>query len=124
MQKFSFDTLGGMLNPFLDYLQRGFDTVNAWQGILVAIVAAWFMKSWRQLLPSTLIASLVYILFEHFWPIVTRGARLRLPDVTEGPFWQRLGAVYVGLLIIVAIFFAVKSAYQKARGGGGAPKKA
>ncbi|MGE0828692.1 MAG: hypothetical protein AB7O04_04990 [Hyphomonadaceae bacterium] len=103
------DSLGDFFNPVLNYFQNGFDTVNAWQGIVVAIIAVFFMQRWGQLLIVTLGAAVAYLLVEHFWPILTAGAEFRLPYITEPPFWQRLGAVFGGLLIIIAMFFAVKS---------------
>jgi hypothetical protein len=57
----------------------------------------------------TLVSAVAYALVDHLWPILRQGAPLALPNVTEPAFWQRLGAFYVGLLIIIAMFFAVKS---------------
>ncbi|MBI1187025.1 MAG: hypothetical protein GC206_06780 [Alphaproteobacteria bacterium] len=110
------NTLGDFFNPILNYFQNGFDAVNAWQGIVVAILAVIVMRRWGQLLLVTFVAALVYLLVEHFWPIVTQGAELRLPYVTEPQFWHRLGAVYAGLLIIIAMFFAVKRVILGFRG--------
>jgi hypothetical protein len=122
MQGSGLDTLGGYFNPILEYFQTGFNTVNAWQGLVVALLAVLLMRRWAQLLVVTLGAALVYILVEHFWPILTQHAAMRLPNVTDAPFWQRLGAVYVGLLIIIAMFFAVKSVVMGAVGKGGGKK--
>jgi hypothetical protein len=116
MEGAGLDSLGGFFNPILEYFQTGFNTVNAWQGLLVALIAVVLMKRWGQLLAITMGAALAYILVEHFWPIITQHAEMRLPNVTDTPFWQRLGAIYVGLLIIIAMFFAVKSVVMGARG--------
>jgi hypothetical protein len=116
-------TIGSFFNPILDYLQNGFNTVNAWQGLVVALLAVVLMRRWGQVLFVTLGAAVVYILVEHFWPIVQGGATLKLPNVTAPAFWTRLGAVYVGLFIIISMFFAVKSVVLGARGGGGGKKK-
>lgn len=110
-----------ILDAAMTYIQSSFQLVNAWQGLLVALVAVFFLKKWRQLLVVTLVAALAYVLVEHFWPIVMGGARVRLPDVTKVPFWSRLGAVYVGELLVIGIFFAVKSAIQTARGSSAPP---
>jgi len=117
------NSLGDFFNPILNYFQNGFDSVNAWQGIVVALLAVIVMRRWGQLLLITLGAAVVYLLVEHFWPIVTQGAELRLPYVTEPQFWQRLGAVYAGLLIIIAMFFAVKSVLLGFRGKPAEAKK-
>lgn len=114
-----------MIDGVLGYVQSSFSMVNAWQGLLVALIAVVVMKRWRQIFLATLVAALGYVLVEHFTPIVTAGAKLRLPDVTNGVFWQRLGAVYVGLFIIIGIFFGVKALVMRARGTSAppAPKK-
>jgi hypothetical protein len=83
--------------------------VNAAQGLIIALIAVFVMQRWGQLWMITLISAVVYALVDHLWPILQQGAPLRLPNVTEPGFWQRLGAFYVGLLIIIAMFFAVKS---------------
>ncbi len=115
MEDAGLDTLGGFFNPILAYFQTGFATVNAWQGLLVALLAVIVMKRWGQLFIATLGAAIVYILVEHAWPIIQGEAALALPNVLEQSFWHRFGAVYVGLLIIVAMFFAVKRVGMGAR---------
>lgn len=113
-------TLGDFFNPILEYFQNGFATVNAWQGAAVALIAVFLMSRWGQILIVTLGAAIVYLLVEHFYPIVMGQREFELPYVTEQSFWVRLGAVYAGLLIIIAMFFAVKSLFL----GRGATAKA
>jgi hypothetical protein len=107
--KSGLDTLGGYFNPILEYFQSGFSQVNAAQGLIIALIAVFVMQRWGQIWMITLVSAIVYALVDHLWPILRQGAPLRLPDVTDPAFWQRLGAFYVGLLIINAMFFAVKS---------------
>lgn len=109
--------LGDLLNSILEMMRDGFDITNRWQGLVVALIAVFLMQRWGQLLVVTLGAAVAYVLVEHFWPIITAGAELRLPNVTEVSFWQRLGVVYLGLLIIIAIFFFVKSIFLGRRAG-------
>ncbi|MGE0046657.1 MAG: hypothetical protein AB7J28_17010 [Hyphomonadaceae bacterium] len=103
------DTLGAFFAPIIEFLQNAFAGVNGAQGLIIAIIAVVFMARWAQLWFYTLLATVVYALIEHFWPIVQSGAELRLPNVTEPDYWWHILALYVGLFIIIAIFFFVKS---------------
>ncbi|MBL8551231.1 MAG: hypothetical protein JNJ73_14690 [Hyphomonadaceae bacterium] len=103
------DTLGGYFNPILQFLQNGFAEVNAPAGLIIALITVFVMQRWGQLWVITLVAAIVYALVDHFIPILQNNSALRLPNVTDVAFWQTLAARYVGLLIIIAMFFAVKS---------------
>lgn len=103
------DAVGAFFSSVLEFFQAGFAQVNAAQGLIIAVIVVILMARWAQLWLFTLAATLVYALIEHFWPIVRSGTELRLPNITEPSYWQHLAALYVGLLIIIAIFFLVKS---------------
>lgn len=104
------DTLGGYFNPILEYFRNGFATVNAAQGLVVALVAVILMRKWGHLLIATFVSAIVYVFVEHFWKVfVDKSLPFGMPPVLEAFFWQRFGAVFVGLLVIIAMFYAVKS---------------
>src|SRR5882757_525623 len=102
-------SLGSLLNPVLEFLQDGFDKVNAVQGLLIALFAMVLMRRWAQLFAIALLASLVNIVLDTAIPIVARGAAIKLPPIMTAPFWQYATSLFVGFVIIVAMFFAVKS---------------
>jgi hypothetical protein len=116
------DSLGSLLNPALDlaqrgleFLQTGFAKVNAWQGLLIALFAVVLMRSWGQWLLVAAISTAVYVLVRHVTPIVMQGAEIKLPDVTAVPFWLDAASFFVGFAIIIAMFFAVKAVFFKAK---------
>jgi hypothetical protein len=106
-------SLGAYLNPILAFLQKGFDQVNAVQGLLIALFATVLMARWAQLFAIALGASLVNIAADTIVPIVTRHADIKLPPIMHPSFWNYAASLYVGFVIIVAMFFAVKSVVFK-----------
>jgi hypothetical protein len=119
------DTLGSILNPILDFLKSGFDKVNAWQGLLIALFAVVLMRKWADLFLLALGAAVVYVIVAAATPMVTRQAvRLedaKLPNVMGSSFWIDGATFFVGFVIVIAMFYAVKSV---AFGKGGAKGKA
>lgn len=114
-----------MVQPYLDsalsFLNGGYDRVNGPQGLLIALLAVVIMKSWGQLLPLTLGATFAFAVVDVVIDIATRGGELKLPPVTDPAYLMRLATVFVGLLVIIAMFFAVKKVFFM-RGGGAKAK--
>jgi len=108
-------SLGSYLNPILTFLQKGFDQVNAVQGLLIALFATVLMARWAQLFAIALGASLVNIVADTIVPIVTKHADIKLPPIMQPSFWNYAASLYVGFVIIIAMFFAVKSVVFRPR---------
>ncbi|MDX2234741.1 MAG: hypothetical protein NW200_09605 [Hyphomonadaceae bacterium] len=115
------DQLQSYLSAALDFLQQGYNQVNGPQGLIIALLAVVVMQSWGQLLAITLASTVAYAVVEAVRPIVLEGGALKLPPVTEPSYWVFVAALYVGLLVIIAMFFAVKRVFFM---GGGARAKA
>lgn len=118
------DTLGSILNPILDFLKAGFDKVNAWQGLLIALFAVVLMRKWADLFLIALGAVAVYMIVAYVTPMVTQSQAVRLedaklPNVMTGSFWIDVATFFVGFVIIISMFYAVKAVAF-----GGAKKKA
>ncbi|MGE3303746.1 MAG: hypothetical protein AB7M12_11605 [Hyphomonadaceae bacterium] len=103
------ESLGSIFNPIIEFLQTGFNQVNAVQGLLIALFATVLMARWAQLFAIALAAGLVHVVLDTAIPIVAKGADIKLPAVMTAPFWQYALSLYVGFVIIIAMFFAVKS---------------
>ena len=107
------------------FLQSGFYAVNGPQGLIIALLAVVIMQKWGQWLTLTLGATICYAIVEAVKPIVFGKGELKLPPVVEPSYWMQVGALFVGLAIIIAMFFAVKSVlFLRGAGGGGAKAKA
>ena len=120
-------SLGSIINPTLEFLQHGFDRVNAVQGLLIALFAVVVMKTWRQLFVIALFATVIYLIIAAALPVVSgKGVNLseiRLPNPMHSEFWNDTATLYVGFVMIIAMFFAVKSVVFL-RGSGGKKARA
>lgn len=105
----------------LGFLTEGYNQVNGPQGLLIALLAVVIMGSWGQLLALTAGATITYAVVEAIKPIVFEGGALKLPPVTDPAYWMTLASLYVGLAVIIAMFFAVKKVLFM-RGGGAKAK--
>lgn len=92
-------------------LREGFANVNSDpKGLLIALATAIFMQNWRQWVPFSVIAVVIHIVIETLAPILAGGGGdVALPPLVETSFWVRSGVLLLGYLVIVAVFFFLKS---------------
>lgn len=94
----------------VEILRQGFANANNPKGLLIALAATVFMQTWKQWLPVAFGAVLIHIAIDTLAPILAGGGgNLALPPLTETSFWTQSGVLFVGYLIIIAVFFLVKS---------------
>jgi hypothetical protein len=104
------------LQTLLTYFQTGFHHVNGVQGLLVAAVLAYTMSSWRRLPSTVLMAVAAHVALGVMIPVLANGAAFRLPPLVELDYLKYLASLLAGYLVVVSLFFLVKSAVL----GGGA----
>jgi hypothetical protein len=97
-------------------LQTGFLKVNEPAGLVIALIAAILISSWRNLVPMALLATIVLVAIKNL-PTLQSG---HLPNFTQTAFWTQTGGYLLGYLIIIAVFFGLKSMLF----GRGGPKAA
>ncbi|MBU6298085.1 MAG: hypothetical protein KGJ79_06445 [Alphaproteobacteria bacterium] len=110
------DQLIHYLNEALDFFRKGFAHVNAILGLIIALFAAFQLSSWKKLWEIALAATLVHIAALVLIPVIDHSAPLRLPPLMDLSFWRDTLAVYVGYIIIIAVFFFMRTRLLK--GGG------
>src|SRR5688572_19707930 len=93
------------LDQAVSFLREGFNNINQVQGLLIALAATIFMQSWRQWLPISLLAVIIHIAVDLLAPVLAENAAFRLPPLMEPEFWRSAGALFVGYLIVIAVFF-------------------
>jgi hypothetical protein len=103
---------------FLDQgLQQGFSDVNAVLGLIIAFVAVIGMWRWKDVWKLALLATLVHLVAKVMLPVLTNQAAFRLPpDLLQWTYWRMAAALYLGYLVVIAVFFLVKKTVL--RGGG------
>lgn len=94
----------------VEYLRDGFANINNPKGLLIALAAVVFTGSWKQWIPIGLVATIVHIAIERLAPVLTGGGGdVTLPPLMEEAFWTQVLVLFLGYLIIIGVFFLIKS---------------
>jgi len=103
--------MNDLINQAIQTLHDGFLEINHPKGLLIALAATLFMGSWRQLLPVALVATIIHIAIDVLAPVLAGhgGGQIALPDFMTSAFWTTAGIYFLGYLIIIAVFFLLKS---------------
>jgi hypothetical protein len=96
------------IDSFVEFMRSGFNETNQVQGLLIALAATVFMQNWKQWFGIALVAVVIHVAVDVIVPILSGGGEFRLPPLVEPSFWMQCASRYVGYLIVIAIFFAVK----------------
>jgi hypothetical protein len=100
---------GSYLSDAFEFVHRSFLTVDAQLGLLIiALIAAFMMKSWKQIWPMALLAVVVDIIVMALWPLVNHGG-FHLPDFFLLSFWLNVLALYIGFVIVIAVFYFLRT---------------
>lgn len=92
------------------YLREGFANINNPKGLLIALAATIFIGTWRQWIPVALVATVVHIAIERLAPVLAgEGGEVTLPPLMEEAFWTQVLVLFLGYLIIIGVFFFLKS---------------
>ncbi len=111
------------VNEIIDFLKAGFRDgfahVNAILGLLIALVATYTLNSWKRLWAVALGATLVHLVAEVMLPVLDNREQFHLPpNMVEMSYWRDAIALYLGYLIVIAIFFVIKTRVLPKGGGG------
>jgi hypothetical protein len=107
------DELLHYVNELLTFFREGFAHVNAILGLIIALFAAFQLSSWKQLWEISLAATLVHVAALVLIPVVDHNAALRLPPLMDYAFWRDTFAVYIGYVIIISVFFFMRTKLMK-----------
>jgi len=102
----------GFVDQAIEYMRQGFGTVNGdWRFLVIALIAAVVMSNWRQWIPFVVLAVVAHIAIQEIAPVLagSDGAELNLPPIMEESFWVSTGVVALGYLIVIGVFFLIKS---------------
>ena len=92
------------------YMRDGFGIVNGdWRNLVIALIAAIFMSSWKQWIPFAVLAVFAHIVIEKLAPVLAGDEAFSLPPIMETEFWMRAGVLALGYMITIGVFFLIKS---------------
>jgi hypothetical protein len=98
-----------VVNFFRDGLHDGFAHINAALGLIIAVVAAFMLGSWRNIWQIALGATIFHLVAEIMIPVLANQSRFSLPpDLLETSYWKTAFALYLGYLLVIAVFFFLK----------------
>jgi len=101
------------LDEVMAFLRGGFNQVNAILGLLIALFAAFQLTGWRKLWEIAVVAVLIHVVALMLAPVIANGAPIRLPPILEAAWLRNLLALYVGYIILIALFFFMRSKLLK-----------
>lgn len=102
------DQIAAFIGGIFDLANAGFDGVNQVMGLIIAIIAALLMVSWRGLASTAVGAALVHLIVLALMPALN-GGDFALPDILSVGFWMTALALFLGYAIVIAIFFFIKT---------------
>ena len=105
------DQIQHFLSVILDFLREGFDSVNAVEGLVIALVAAIIAPAWDRIWAVALGATLVNLIADVLIPVIARHASFRLPPLMDYGYWRMAIALYVGYLIVIAVLMFIKRTF-------------
>lgn len=108
MHDFSY-YLHEILNFFDKGITDGFANVNGALGIIIAMVAAYMLHSWKRLWALALGATVIHLVAEVMIPVLANQGRFALPpDLLHKSYWTTAAALYLGYFLVIAVFFFLK----------------
>ena len=110
------DQVSGYLHDILyffkDGFREGFAHVNGALGLLIALFGAYQLSEWRRIWAVALGATLAHLVAVVVLPVLVNEGSFRLPpDLLELSYWKTAAALYLGYLIAIAVFFALKTQF-------------
>ena len=110
-----------IVQAWLDWLwnllRLGFHDINAQiLGLLVAMVAAYFLSKWSRVFVIAIGAVVFFLVAQVMIGVIAQNQQFKLPEwLVDDP--QRLLGIYAGFILVITIFFIIKRFVL--RGGGG-----
>lgn len=96
-----------LVQPVLDFFAAGFNQVNAVQGIIIGVLAAFVLRQYSRILVISFVATLVHLVVDTALPVI-RGAELKLPPLADLEWWKYVLLLYVGYLVVITVIYILK----------------
>ena len=100
--------MNDILNQAIALFQQGFDTVNSIQGLIIALIAAFLMRRFGQIIAWTFAATIIH-------EVVSVGRRYLAGDVCPLPNLtdvdgdlKLIGIRFLGYLVAITVLYIVR----------------
>ena len=102
--------LHDILDFFRDGFRDGFAHVNGALGLIIAVFAAYMMTEWKRIWAVALGAVVAHLIAVIMIPVLANERSFQLPpDLLELSYWKTAAALFLGYLVVIAVFFFVKT---------------
>jgi dolichol kinase len=111
------------LNEIIDFLKQGFRDgfahVNAVLGLIIALIAAYMLNSFKRIWAIALGATIIHLVAEIMLPVLDNRESFHLPpDLLQVSYWRTAAALYLGYIVVIAVFYVIKTRVLPGGGGG------
>ena len=107
--------MDNIVNDVQNFLMEGYREINAVLGLIIAVIAAFMLKGWGRVFIIALLATVVYAIAEVLIPVVADKAAFALPDnLMTYEYWRKLATLYVAFIVVISVFWFIKSKVLKA----------
>lgn len=107
------DMISHYLDTVLELFRSGFNQVNALLGLIIALIASFQLSAWKKLWEMALAALAFHIVALMLAPSIDHGAPIRLPALVDLTTWRNWLAIYVGYVILIALFYFLRTRLLK-----------
>jgi hypothetical protein len=97
-----------ILDQVVSFFREGFYSVNAVEGLIIALVAAFLLTGWTRLWAVALGATVVNVIADVLIPVIANHADMVLPPLVEVGFWRHVLVLFLGYLVIIALFYYLR----------------
>ncbi|MBV9992652.1 MAG: hypothetical protein JOZ72_15340 [Alphaproteobacteria bacterium] len=102
--------LHDILDFFRDGFRDGFAHVNGALGLIIAVFAAYQLSEWKRIWAVALGAVVAHLIAVIMIPVLANERSFQLPpDLLELSYWKTAAALFLGYLVVIAVFFFVKT---------------
>lgn len=101
------------MDAIAETVSAGLAFSNALQGLVIALIAAALLGSWRNLPLYALVALLVHVATNIFIPVLFSDAVLTFPPVLTVAFWLYAAVLFAVYLAVIALLFWVKRSVKR-----------
>ncbi len=107
------EQISAFFSELLEWAREGYAQINALQGLIIALYATSKLTSWGRIFVVAVSASIVHAIADFLLPAIVNDTAPNLPPVLEGDYWKYLAVLYLGYVVLIALFYMVKKTLMK-----------
>lgn len=97
------------LDKIGDFVKQGFDAVNEPMGLLIALVAALLLKTWKKMGVIVVGAVIFHLILQQVAPVMVDRDELRFPDMFGPEWWYSATTLFAGYFILISVLYFIRT---------------